>query len=381
MRTIWLIGLQSLQHLMKDRTAVIWMLIVPCLYIFVFGSAFRGGSDPSRSTADLAVDNQDEGYLAERLIAGLKSENLRIDILTKIPEKHPIRMLSIPDSFTTNLLKGKKVHLLLTKRPDSNLEAGMTAVMGIRKAYYRLLADLAEIAVAGQKKEPASFTQLDQREPLIGVQTSYAGKHVIIPSGFHHTVPANIIQFSLIMLFIYGGATILEEKQNGLLRRIRIGPVDFLQLFLGKLLNVLWIGFVQIALLMIVGRFVFGVYYGSSPVSLVLLVIVYCLAIGSMGLCMGFVIKGHDKLIGVSIVVGLSMAALSGCWWPLEVSPPWMQKFAMVLPSGLALKALHQLISFGKGFEAVWPFILVLGGFAVLFSFLFARILARNQAQ
>ena len=44
------------------------------------------------------------------------------------------------------------------------------------------------------------------------------------------------------------------------------------------------------------------------------------------------------------------MAALDGCWWPLEVASPAVQSAALVVPTGRAMAALHQLITFGTGF-------------------------------
>jgi ABC-2 type transport system permease protein len=40
---------------------------------------------------------------------------------------------------------------------------------------------------------------------------------------------------------------------------------------------------------------------------------------------------------------------LGGCWWPLEIGPPIFRTIAHCLPTGWALDALHQLISFGGG--------------------------------
>ena len=182
----------------------------------------------------------------------------------------------------------------------------------------------------------------------------------------------------MIMLFIFAGNSILEERKRGLFRRIQIGPVHFYELFLGKLLYVLLVGLSQVSILLIFGHFVFGVYYGHSPVSIILLILIYCIAVGSMGLCLGFIIKSEEKLLGIALVSALSMAALSGCWWPLEITPIWMQRLANFLPSGLALKAFHQLISYGRGFEAIWPHLLGLAGFGSVFSVLFAKMIAKQ---
>jgi ABC-type multidrug transport system permease subunit len=42
------------------------------------------------------------------------------------------------------------------------------------------------------------------------------------------------------------------------------------------------------------------------------------------------------------------LAALGGCWWPIEIAPAWMQSLALALPTGWCMDALHKLVSFGE---------------------------------
>jgi ABC-type multidrug transport system permease subunit len=380
MRVIWIIAGQFSKILTRDRMSLVWMLAAPCLYIFVFGSAFRHREDPSQTKASLSVMNNDRGFLSARMIRSIRSENIQIDSLQALPKEPPVRLLRIPAGFTQDVLAGVKTTLVLSKRPDANAEAEQTAVMGIRKAVYRLLAELAELSDAGNEADPQALSALDRRDPLIRVQTSYAGRHRIIPSGFSQQVPANVVQFGLIFILIYAGSFVFEERRQGLLRRIRIGPVGFGHLFTAKWIGVTCLALVQSLLLLGIGRFVFGVYYGDSPFALAMVVLGFCLCIASMGLCLGFAVHQHEKLIGIAILSALTMAALAGCWWPLEISPPWMQKVALALPSGIALRAFHLLISYGRGFGAVWPHVLGLAGYGTGFAVLFSVLLRRRQA-
>ena len=68
-----------------------------------------------------------------------------------------------------------------------------------------------------------------------------------------------------------------------------------------------------------------------------------------------------------------TLAALGGCWWPLEIASPGQQMIALFLPTGWALKALHQLISFGSGLSAVIQPLAMLCGFGVIANLLAAR--------
>jgi ABC-type multidrug transport system permease subunit len=74
------------------------------------------------------------------------------------------------------------------------------------------------------------------------------------------------------------------------------------------------------------------------------------------GVLIGSLIRAEDKVTGLCVLASLVMAALGGCWWPLEVVPDFAKTLAHTVPTGWALDALHQLITFGAGLEtAVRP--------------------------
>lgn len=377
MKSIWNIAIMSLRLLVREKSTLIWMLIVPCVYIVIFGSVFSGGHDPMQSKADLAILNLDDQLLADRLIQSLQSENLNVYQLDSIPADPHNRMITIPEGFTEKMKKGKKDSLIFSKRADANAEAAMTAEMAIRKASYRLIADMVELKVRNKKMNETELTNLDERESLIKVKSSYAGKYEIIPAGFSAQVPAQVVQFTLLILFIYVSGSLFEEKRQGLLRRIRVAPVGLVHIYLGKLLGAVIVGLIQIGLLLSIGRFAFHVYLGQSWVALFLLAITYATSIAAMSLILGFMIRNAEKLGGISIISALSMSAFSGCWWPIEMTPDWMQTAANFLPPGLALKTFHRIISYGDSFAQVFPYILGQAGFAILFSMLFGLILIR----
>ena len=88
--------------------------------------------------------------------------------------------------------------------------------------------------------------------------------------------------------------------------------------------------------------------------------LVYAWVAGSFGVLVGSLIVSEDKVVGLCILVSLIVAALGGCWWPWEIGPDSMKIVAHVVPSGWAMDALHQLISFGGGWRKAAPYVGVL---------------------
>lgn len=77
--------------------------------------------------------------------------------------------------------------------------------------------------------------------------------------------------------------------------------------------------------------------------------LVYAWVAAALGVLLGSVVRGEEKVTGLCILLGLVMAALGGCWWPLEVVPAHARTLAYLFPTGWAMDALHQLITYGNG--------------------------------
>jgi ABC-type multidrug transport system permease subunit len=86
----------------------------------------------------------------------------------------------------------------------------------------------------------------------------------------------------------------------------------------------------------------------------------------SLGLLLGSLARTEAQAAAVGVVASMILAALGGCWWPIEVAPGWMQRLALFLPSGWTMNALHRLVSFGDPGWSVLPQVAALTAAAVI---------------
>jgi ABC-2 type transport system permease protein len=67
------------------------------------------------------------------------------------------------------------------------------------------------------------------------------------------------------------------------------------------------------------------------------------------------------------VVTALVLAPLGGCWWPLFITPHWIQFLARLTPHGWANLGFEKLMVFGgDAGSAVWEMV-VLAAFAAAF--------------
>jgi ABC-type multidrug transport system permease subunit len=385
-RQIGVLAANDLRLTVRDRAAFVWMLLLPIALMWMFG-AMNSGGGPRK--VGLAVEDHDGGWLAKALVGELKGERIE---LTEVPpgqpaggakdgeKERPPRTLVIPQGFTANVLAGHQQTLRLEKASSASEEFSLAAEAHIIRAIVRIVGRLAELGPPaagdpqGAKMEPA-LAALAARPPLVTVAVSTAGAGRPVPSGFAQSVPGTLTMTVLMMTLIYGAVFLTLEKRQGMIRRQATLPLPRSSVFLGKLAGRLLMAAAQAVLLLLVGRYLYGLSWGSSPGGLALLLGAFLLAVAALSTLLGAVLSTPEQASAVGWIGSMILAALGGCWWPSEVMPRWLWRGAHVLPTPWAMDGFHALISFGHGAEAVVLPAAVLLGFAGIFAILGSRFL------
>jgi ABC-type multidrug transport system permease subunit len=181
-----------------------------------------------------------------------------------------------------------------------------------------------------------------------------------------------MVMFTLLILFTSGSATLMMERHSGILRRLASSPMRRGAVVLGKWGSRWVLGLVQIAFAMAVGTFVFGVRWGN-PIAAMILLLVYSALIAFLGILLGNFGNTIGQVTGIGVVAANLLAALGGCWWPIEITPFWAQRLAMFTPTGWTMDALHKLMNFGDPLTAILPHLAALTTAATLAAWLAAR--------
>jgi ABC-type multidrug transport system permease subunit len=206
----------------------------------------------------------------------------------------------------------------------------------------------------------------------VSLNARFAGRKPV-PSGFNFALPGILVMYLMMNLLIFGGNRVASERRNGVIKRLMVHPVTHGELVLGKIYGLMLLGVVQILFFIAVGKYAFGVNFGANLPAVTLTLLVFAWVAASLGVLAGSLIAAEDRVTGVCLLAALLMAALGGCWWPLEIGPPVLKTVALCLPTGWALQALHQVISFGSGFGSVLKPIAVLLAFGAVANLLAAR--------
>ena len=153
--------------------------------------------------------------------------------------------------------------------------------------------------------------------------------------------------FIMMIALTSGAMTLFLERKTGVLKRLSAAPVSRQQLILGKWLGKWLLASCQLVYGMVMGSLLFSIHWGEHWLMIFIMLLSWAAACAGFSILMGSWAKNEGQINGIPVIASMLLAALGGCWWPIEVAPEWMQKLAMFLPTGWVMDALHELMYFG----------------------------------
>jgi ABC-type multidrug transport system permease subunit len=177
---------------------------------------------------------------------------------------------------------------------------------------------------------------------------------------FDQNVPGFSVTFMLLGMLFAVALGLLDERDWGTFDRVRALPVPMLSIVVGKLASRWTVGVLQMAVLFAVGFALFRVSLGPQPWALLLPILGIVFAGTALGLVAAAIAPSRDAVVPVGSIAILTMAAVGGCWWPIDLEPEWMRSIALAFPTTWAMDAFNDLMLRGRRAEAVYESVAVL---------------------
>jgi ABC-type multidrug transport system permease subunit len=156
-------------------------------------------------------------------------------------------------------------------------------------------------------------------------------------------VPSCTVMFAFFLVLTVGWLFVAERK-HGTLTRLRAAPLSRGQILLGKLLPCLTISLFQGFFLLLAGKLVFGMSWGSQPLLLVPVVIATSAAAVGLAMLVASVARTETQVAVYGTLLVLVLGGVSGSLMPRELMPEQMKRASLVTPQAWALDAYSQLL-------------------------------------
>jgi ABC-type multidrug transport system permease subunit len=198
------------------------------------------------------------------------------------------------------------------------------------------------------------------------VETSASGGPLRFNT-FEQNVPGFGVTFLLLGVLLGVSLGLLDERDWGTLERVRATPTPLAALVVAKLAARFVVGVAQMALLFGFGWLVFGVSLGPEPWALVLPTAGIVFAGTAFGLVVAGVTASREAVLPLGAIAILTMAAVGGCWWPIDLEPEWMRRAALAFPTTWAMEAYNDLMIRRRTIAAAVPATGVLLAYGVVY--------------
>lgn len=364
----------------------LFFLILPIFFTFVLAGGTANSTDPRTR---VAIVDFAQSELSDSLITELQhNQSLRIELLAQAEaekqfEKRDIAaVLTIPESFDLKSINPSGLTVTLRLQPDNldSLAANQAIQAGVRKVNQPLLIAQQTVYVA-EELEPFE-NETDRwsffRESLLAARQriATAPERLLVTRGetvdsVEYDPRANssagqMITWVFIPLF---GISVLfaYERNKGTLKRVLISPTSRATFLFATIFTAVFWALVQMLLLILFGSFVMKLNWGQAPLALALILLASALAAAAIGVAMGAIVRTESQANGLSIMLGMVMALLGGCWYPIELFPNAVQQIVKILPTSWAMQGMLDIVLRQQGLAAVLPEVAVLLGFALLF--------------
>lgn len=377
MKNILFIAWQDVRNQLRQGSTLLWVFVMPPIFFFFIGTVtggFSSGLGGGQGTP-LTVVAASPGFLKDQIdlrLAANQFEAQWVEALEPTEEGAlPTRTLTFDANMSDKVLAEEQI--------TASFETGANALtrefeeIRINRALYTVLADIVIADATTGPLSAEALVALNNAPRVWQLDVSPAGERLEIPSGFQQAVPGILVMFTLLVLLTSSSTILVQERTQGLLRRLASAPISKAEVIAGKWDGRMVLAAIQILVALIFGTYLFKMDWGPNLGMVILVLVAWGGFCASAGLWLGTVANTQAQAGGLGVLAANALAALGGCWWPIEVTPEWMQFVQKLVPTGWTMDALHKLISFQAGPESVIPNIAMLVAATVVFSWLAVR--------
>jgi ABC-2 type transport system permease protein len=327
----------------RDRITLMMMVGLPAVQLALFGYAIRTEVrhlptvvlDESRSAQSRALVDALRNTGNFDIVGNVRS---RDEIKSSVEAGEVRAALIIPPEFANDLKRGKQAQAQVIV--DAADPLASTAAINA--------ASLA--ARATSARAPIEIRVRPWYNPALKSST--------------YIVPGLVGLLLSITLIVITSMAIVRERERGTLEQLVVTPIDKTSLMLGKIVPFALVGYVQMTVILALGRLLFDIPLNGSLILLYALSLAFIVANLGLGLFVSTIAQTQAQAMQLSFFFMLPNILLSGYMFPREAMPEPAQWIGAALPLTYYLKILRGILLRGAGFTRMWQEALVLAVFA-----------------
>ena len=331
--------LKEFIQLKRDRVSFAMIIMIPVMQLLLFGYAIN----TTPRNLPTAVLLQEDSDLARSVLKALENTAyFRFTHQVRTEEEFDNLLQSgtvlfgveIPRGFERAVRRGEHPALLVAADATDPVASGSAMAALNKIAQTALMHD----RVAGEVTLPPFEVRAHARYNPAG-----SSQLNIVP-GLTGTI------LTLTML-IFTALSVTREVERGTMEALLSMPITPVEIMLGKIVPYVLIGFVQAALIIGLGIFLFGVPIHGSLMALALLSTLFITSMLAVGYTFSTLAQNQLQAMQMSMMFFLPNILLSGFMFPFAGMPTWAQWIGEALPLTHYLRIVRAIMLKGATLE------------------------------
>ncbi|MCE1235976.1 MAG: ABC transporter permease [Hyphomicrobiales bacterium] len=346
----------------RDRITFAMMLGVPIMQLLLFGFAIN--SDPKGLPS--ALLDMDGGHYARAIATAMETSGyfrFRQRPASLAEAEHLIAsgevvfLVTIPSDLGARVDRGDEPSILVDA--DATDPAAASGALGA-------LSTVARDALTREKGEAAEMDAQMRKQLSIVVHRRYnpegVSQYNIVPG-----LLGVILQMTMVMMTAMG---LTRETERGTMENLLAMPATPMEIMLGKVLPFLGVGGVQVVVVLVAAKALFGVPFVGSLLLLLATVLTFVLSLVLMGYFISTFARTQMQAMQLTFFFFLPSLMLSGFMFPFSGMPGWAQTIGECFPLTHFLRIVRAVMLKGAETPAIaWEWSML-----VVFILLYAGI-------
>ena len=359
---LWLVK-NGLRVTFRKKSNIFLYIFAPLIGILI-SLVIYGGSD--QTSVRVGIVNKDSNYIAKDAVDYMqKSGNFKIenieqgDINDKVTSGKLDCVVIITDGFSKSVESGNPSNIEITSIKGAQATAYVKSYL---YNYINNISDISKVADGDKETFQKLYTNYRSNDFNLSVNT-------LKDTSKSKAMTAQSIGFLIMIVLMSAGnlsEVIIKEKQNRTYFRISSAPINSRKYIMANVFLSMIIVTIEIILTLLVLTQVVKIDIGMP----------FMLMLGMLFL-FGFVAVGFSLLTvsfaksisGVGAMQNLLITPtclLSGCFFPIDIMPKYIQKISDFMPQKWILTGLSSLQD-GNSITSIYMNILIIIAFAVAF--------------
>jgi len=346
------IVVKEFKHITRDKGTLALFFTLPIIQLALFGFLDQNVRD-----LPTVVVDQDQTRFSRELMDEMRAtKTFEIVRVTNSPDeaRELIRQgtvragVVIPPDYHDRRARGQQAQfLVLIDGSDSNVSAQALASINGLVAQHNL-----------DEAEALGAKPLIAAQPIILFNPEGRTANYIIPG-----LVAILLQLAAMVL---ASIAIVREREQGTMEQLLVTPIQPIGLVLGKLAPYLLIGLIEMALILLIMRWGFGVPINGSLLLLFAVAVVYLFALLALGLTISMRAQTQMQAVQMAQMLLLPSIFLSGYIFPVAGLPTVLYYIGRALPATHMINVMRGAVLRSAGPFDLLPSLLALAAISII---------------